>query len=363
TLSFSAPLADVVLSRQGPPDRRDLVLTFGNTTSDVDSASPAADGGTPKGTATGAPDDGPLVPFTIERSKEGEPPSVQVLLPGLGDSLVRFEQGRQEISLLLIPPEKGRAALPGAYRVGPDDVLAISVFGHDDLTKTAKVGPDGLISFPLIGNVHAGGRSVDAIAGDIQERLGENFLVDPHVSVSVWEYLSQWVNIMGEVAKPGRYYMTGPTTLVDAISMAGGLKPSAGESILITRRPSESNPADAGVPIRFSTHSMMSQDEDAASFLLRPGDVVNVSIGDFVYVEGEVRSPGAYPLTGEVRLSAVLSLAGGLSPGLNEASIELIHEDGGRKLRTTYTSRGLQDGGDSDPSVQAGDVVVVRRGS
>jgi protein involved in polysaccharide export with SLBB domain len=255
----------VSLSRQGPPDQRDLILDLRGVTSTASVPPTASTGGDP------------LVPFRIESAGDDSARSVRLVVPLMGDSLVRFEQGPGGLSLLLIPPAgKGRAAVAGAYRVGADDVLAISVFGHEDLTKTSKVSPDGLINFPLIGNVSAAGRTVDEIGAEIQERLGADFLVEPHVTVSVWEYLSQWVNVVGEVAKPGRYYMTGPTTLVDAVSMAGGLTPKAGATILVTRRLMESDPAEAGRTIRFDTSAMLGMDEEAARFRLRPGDVVNV---------------------------------------------------------------------------------------
>ncbi len=275
TVRATGPLRDVSLSRQGPPDQRDLVLELRGVTSSA-SVPPTASTGSDS-----------ILPFRVEAAAGGERPSVRVIVPRMGDSLVRFDQGPGGLSLLLIPPpDKGRLPAAGAYRVGADDVLAISVFGHEDLTKTSKVSPDGLINLPLIGNLQAAGRTVDAIAAEIQEKLGEDYLVDPHVTVSVWEYLSQWVNVVGEVAKPGRYYLTGPTTLVDAISMAGGLKTGAGDTILVTRRPMESDPAEAGRTIRFETSAMLGMVEEAARFRLRPGDVVNVP-------EREARGPGA----------------------------------------------------------------------
>jgi polysaccharide export outer membrane protein len=336
----------VTLSRQGPPDRRDLVIEIPGAT-----AAP----GLPGHSASDA-----LLPWAISSSPGGSP-ALRIVLEGLGDSLVKMESVPASLSLLLIPPEPGAVELTGSYRVGSDDVLAVSVFGHEDLTKTSKVGPDGQIKLPLIGNVRAAGRTVDAIADEIEERLGEEFLVDPHVTVSVWEYLSQWVNVMGEVNKPGRYYMTGQTTLVDAVSMAGGLKPSAGDTILVTRRPMESEPEAAGQIIRFSASAMMGNEQDAAGFTLRPGDVVNVAVGEFVYLEGEVRSPGAYALSRDTTLLGAVGMAGGFAPGVEDAVLDLIRDDGGRRERTSYSSRELKEG--SDPVVRPGDVVVVRRRS
>ncbi len=351
TLSGSAPLEKFTLSRQGPPEKRDLVVKIRGAVSGL--AVPPTD---VSGSDT-------AVSIEISTLEEEGAPVVRVVFPRAGDSLVRLDHEGGRIALLLIPPEARRNEGAEAYRIGPDDVLAISVFGHDDLTKTSKVSPDGLINFPLIGNVHASGRTVDDLSAEIQERLEKDFLVDPHVTVSVWEYLSQWVNVIGEVAKPGRYYMTGPTTLVDAISQAGGMRPTAGESILVTRRAGESDPSAAGEVLRFSTSSLLSEEKAAAILRLRPGDVVNVLAREVIYVSGEVRNPGAYPLERSTTLLKVITLAGGFTASANVSMLDLIREEGGSRQRVSVNVRDIEDRKVPDPVLRPGDVVVVKRRS
>ena len=351
TFRTSAPMEAFVLSRQGPPEKRDLVIRLRGAGSALS---------VPPTDVSGAE---PAVPYQVSVSEEDGVPVVKVVMERAGDSLVRLDHDGGGLSFILIPPETRRNQSAGAYRIGPDDVLAISVFGHDDLTKTAKVSPDGLFNFPLIGNVRAGSRTVDDVAAEIQERLARDFLVEPHVTVSVWEYLSQWVNVIGEVAKPGRYYLTGPTTLIDAISQAGGFRPTAGEAILVTRRAIESDPQTAGEVHRLSTAAVLSEDKTAAGFGIRSGDVVNVLAREVIYVSGEVRNPGAYPLERSATLLKVVTLAGGFTGAANTSALEIIREEEGVQHRLSFSVKEIEDQKIPDPVLKAGDVVVVKHRS
>ena len=97
------------------------------------------------------------------------------------------------------------ASQTDAYRVGPSDVLEISVWGEPDLNKTIPVSSDGIINFPLLGNVNVAGMTVKEIEQKITGLLGKDYLVDPQVYVSIKEYNSQKVIVLGEVKKPGPY--------------------------------------------------------------------------------------------------------------------------------------------------------------
>lgn len=117
------------------------------------------------------------------------------------------------------------AAAPGSsdYQISPLDVLDISVFQVPDLTKTVQVSSGGQISLPLIGAVTAAGKTAPSLEKEIAARLGAKYLQSPQVSVFIKEYTSQRVTVEGAVNKPGIFPMTGKTTLLQAIAMAGGL--------------------------------------------------------------------------------------------------------------------------------------------
>jgi protein involved in polysaccharide export with SLBB domain len=259
TLKTSTAIDRYTLARQGPPEKRDLVVRFPGLAN-----------------ATAGPADTGEYLLNIQVSSEEAPgeKGLMVVIERAGDSLVSVAQDGPRLSLVIIPPEKRSDALD-AYHIGVNDTLQVDVFGHEDLNKTLKVSPHGSINVPLIGAVRADGRTVDEVAREITEKLAADYLRDPHVSVSVWEYLSQWVNVIGEVAQPGRFALTGPTSLIDVLSQAGGLTPKAGGEITVTRRADEVDPAAAGQVFHVQVEQLFAG-ETKLNLKMRPGDVIHV---------------------------------------------------------------------------------------
>lgn len=109
------------------------------------------------------------------------------------------------------------------YVIGADDVLSIVVWKEPDFTKVVPVRPDGMISMALAGDVKAAGLTVKQLQESLKKQLTA-FVSSPEVSVTVQEFRSQKFNIMGMVAKPGSYPLTGPTTILDALALAGGFR-------------------------------------------------------------------------------------------------------------------------------------------
>jgi len=129
---------------------------------------------------------------------------------------------------------------PGAYRVGPQDVLDISVFNVAQLTRISQVADDGSINFPLIGELQVGGKTTRQIEADMAARLGTRYLQSPQVSVIVKEYNSQRVTVEGEVRKPGVYPIKGGTTLLQSIAQAEGVNSDTASSTALVFRKTES---------------------------------------------------------------------------------------------------------------------------
>lgn len=109
------------------------------------------------------------------------------------------------------------------YRIGAQDLLAISVFGIQELNKEVRVNSNGQISLPLIGGIMAGGRTIPEFEADLAKKYSNGYLQRPQVSVFVKEFASQRVTLEGAIAKPGIYPITGKTSLLQAIAMAGGI--------------------------------------------------------------------------------------------------------------------------------------------
>jgi len=122
------------------------------------------------------------------------------------------------------------------YVLGAEDVLNISVWKDEQLTKEVVVRPDGSVSFPLVGDVQAAGRTVEELRADLATRLTK-FIPNPQVSVAVTKVLSYRIYVLGRVNKPGEYMVGHTTDVLQALSLAGGLTPFAAENdIRVMRR-------------------------------------------------------------------------------------------------------------------------------
>ncbi len=110
-----------------------------------------------------------------------------------------------------------------SYVIGPDDVLSIVVWKEPDFTKISPVRPDGMISVALAGDVKAAGLTVKELQQSLTAKL-KAYVDNPEVTVSVQEFKSQKFNVLGQVNKPGSFPLTGKTTVLDAIALAGGFK-------------------------------------------------------------------------------------------------------------------------------------------
>ncbi len=122
------------------------------------------------------------------------------------------------------------------YLLGAEDVLAIAVWKDEHLTKEVVVRPDGFISFPLVGEVQAAGRTVEEVRADIAKRLAK-YIPNPNVSVAAVKVLSYRIYVLGRVNKPGEFMIGHTTDVLQALSLAGGLTPFASENdIRIIRR-------------------------------------------------------------------------------------------------------------------------------
>src|SRR5688572_18887782 len=130
------------------------------------------------------------------------------------------------------------APIASTYRLCPNDVLRVKVFQEDDLTTEIRLGKDGSATFPLLGVINLGGKTVDEAAANIRELLGKDYLVNPQVTLTVTEYAKRRFTVLGQVQKPGSYDIPSEesVTLLQAIAMAGGFGRLAVQSkVTITR--------------------------------------------------------------------------------------------------------------------------------
>jgi polysaccharide export outer membrane protein len=160
---------------------------------------------------------------------------------------------------------------PSGYRIGSEDILQISVFGNEALTRTVPVRPDGMISLPLLNDVQAAGLTPMELREVLMKKLVE-FVPAPEVAVIVSEVRSFMISVIGQVSKPGRYDLRSSATIVDALAMAGGFKEFAARSKVVVIR------SEGGVSkrIAFDYDKMSAAKSPQENFALRPGDIVMV---------------------------------------------------------------------------------------
>jgi polysaccharide biosynthesis/export protein len=251
------------------------------------------------------------------------------------------------------------------YTVGPGDVLTITVWGHPDLSRDYTVDPDGFAPFPLINRVKAGGLTTREVAASLVDLLGKDYLVNPQVIVSVKEYLSQKVTILGETARPGVFYLTGPTSLVDILSRAGWLSRSAGKQILLVRDQPLAGPAGQGgnTTIKRLSVDKIQAGNAAENIPVLAGDTVFVVSRDEnnFFVFGEVKKPGSYPLERETNILEGITIAGGFTDKASPSRTRVIRVGTTGQQVLEIDMNDIIKRGQRDKAVrlQANDVVVV----
>jgi len=200
----------------------------------------------------------------------------------MNHSVARFVAGLLIISALTAaepagaqaPPggaaerDANRGAAPEAYRIGPEDVLQISVWKNDAMSRAVPVRPDGKISLPLLNDVQAAGLTALELREVLTKKLAE-YMPSPEVSVIVTDVRSFKVSVIGEVARPGRYELKSWTTVLDVLALAGGFTQFAARSRIVILQPD----GKAMKRIPFNYNKIAGEQEN---FYLRNGDIVLV---------------------------------------------------------------------------------------
>lgn len=161
-----------------------------------------------------------------------------------------------------------RKAAPDAYRIGPEDMLQISVWKNDSMSRPVLVRPDGKISLPLLNDVQAAGLTAIELKDVLTKRLTE-YMPSPEVSVIVTEVRSLKVSVMGEVARPGRYELKSWATVLDVLAMAGGFTQFASRSRIVIL----TSDGNGMKRIPFNYNKVAGEQEN---FYLRNGDIILV---------------------------------------------------------------------------------------
>lgn len=254
--------------------------------------------------------------------------------------------------LLLLCGSGTLAAAPDAardYVIGAGDVLRITVYQNPDLTLEARVAESGAISYPLLGNVQLGGRSVAQAEAELTRGLREgNFLKQPQVTVVVLQVRANQVSALGLLNRPGRYPIdVVGMRLTELLAQAGGIAPGGSDVVTLSgERDGKPFRVEIDLP---GLYARRPRGDDP---VLRNGDVVFVDRTPVIYIYGEVQRPGAMRLERDMSVLQALAAGGGVTLRGTEKGLRVHRRDGNGQVTVLEASMGDR--------LQDGDVIYVR---
>jgi polysaccharide export outer membrane protein len=243
-----------------------------------------------------------------------------------------------------------------AIRLGPGDLVEVSVYGVPELATKARVSNDGDLYLPLIDYVHVGDLSLEESQKLIEKRLADGgFVKNPHVTIFVNEYASQGVTLMGEIGKPGIYPVLGDRRLFDLFSAAGGLTDRASRTVSITHR----NHPDKPQLVHLARNLT---DKPESNVEVRPGDTIEIFRAPIVYIVGDVGRPsGLLVDNGSLTVLQAIALAGGPNRTAKLNGVKIIRKSNGPNgmTETVVPLKKMLQAKAPDIPLQANDILFV----
>lgn len=215
------------------------------------------------------------------------------------------------------------------YVVGDGDLLRITVYDNPDLLTVVRIGGEGTILFPLIGQVKAAGLSVTSVAKMIEDMLSDGYLVSPHVSVFIEEYRSQKATIMGQVNRPGLYELKGYTTFLELLSKAGDLARDAGDKAFIKRKSESPDKGERNITIDLKR--LVEKGDTSQDIPIIDGDSIYIAKAGTFYVTGEVKKPDSYKLEEGTTIFKAITMAGGFTDRASPGRVKIIRKIKGKE--------------------------------
>jgi polysaccharide biosynthesis/export protein len=258
------------------------------------------------------------------------------------------------------------------YRLGSGDQVSIATPEFEELNgRAVRIDTEGNITLPIGGRIRAAGLTISELEQQVQVIVGK-YVKEPHVAISIVEYRSQPVSVIGAVGSPGVRQLEGVKTLYEVIAMAGGIRPEAGSNILITRRidrgkiPLPDAKVDEGghySTASVSVASVLNATAPEHNIPVESNDVISVSKAEVVYAVGSVNRPGGFPLGQSDTISAlqVLSLAQGLqrTAASTKARILRVVPNTTQREEISVNLKQLLAGHGTDVSLRADDILFV----
>lgn len=250
------------------------------------------------------------------------------------------------------------------YQIGGGDVLNIIVYEEPDLSGTMRVSADGNISFWLLNEVKVAGLTPAEVEQTLTKLLERDYLVNPQVMVTVAEYRSKYVFVLGAVDRPGSYTLTGEATLLEMVSKAGGVDKEEGGNTLVLLRYSTEKSEIGRETISYTIDlgKLLHEGDISQNIPVQDRDVLYIPKSDSVYVFGEVQNPGPVKLTGrEMTLLEALTEAGGQTKtaALNRTKVIRVVDGKEQTVRVNVDDIIKSGEKSKDLLLRPGDIIVV----
>ncbi len=288
---------------------------------------------------------------------------MRITLPAFLLTLACLSFGQIRPGPVSLSSDVGGANLP-MQKIGPNDLIAVSVYGAPEFTRTVRVASDGALRLPMLKQrVRADGM----LPGDLELAIAaalasEQILVEPIVTVTVVEYLSRPITVAGAVRKPVTFQAYGTVTLMDALARAEGLAPDAGPEILVSRtQPGEQGQSNTLVQ-RVAVKALIDAADPDFNVRLHGGEEIRVPEAGKVFVVGNVKKPGAYAVqdVSDTTVLKMLALAEGLMPFAARQAFIYRREGGtAAKNEIPIELQKIIDRRSPDVPLEANDILYV----
>ena len=258
--------------------------------------------------------------------------------------------------------DPGNSNLP-AQKIGANDLLAISVYDAPELTRTVRVDSDGSIRLPMLKQrIKVEGLMPGQVEGVVAEALtAEQLLVEPFVTVTVAEYNSRPISVMGAVKRPITFQVISPMTLLEALSRAEGLSAEAGPEILVSRTQPGPGGEPAALVQRVAVKALIDAADPEMNVKLTGGEEIRIPEAGKIYVVGNVKRPGGFRLQDntETTVLKALALAEGLMPFAGKQAYIYRREGSGSKNEIPIELKKIMDRKAPDATLMANDILYV----
>jgi polysaccharide export outer membrane protein len=246
------------------------------------------------------------------------------------------------------------------YLIGAKDLIEISVFEVPELNITVRVSENGLVNLPLLGEVKAEGLNRFDLEKKIAAMLEKNYLKNAQVTIFIKEFQSKKISVMGAVKDPGMHDLIGRQSLLQVISMAGGLSEQASDTVVIFRQ--FKNVPGQSLVIKLD--DLLLKANPKYNITVFPGDIINVPGDQYldIYVFGQVKSPGAVRMkkgSDEVTLLRAIAQVGGFSDRARRGKVMITRTENGVEKKINVDVKDILGGRRKDFVLQAFDVVFV----